>query len=193
MSLPLISDQLVKGTGASNFFASQWEQAREDRLMPRRSDLTARRLVPILPVLTIYEYRSPEEVIVRLCGSRFCQLVNINMTGKNLMDLAIGEHRRRKRIERWRNLASFPCGGLTKIALPQPGGFSYQCDAIFLPVAPDDDRAPLQFMSVLEELAPGEPTPEIQNFLQQQVQTYPDEFLYIDIGRGAPQGEPRVQ
>ena len=181
-----ILERLSKSSGPLHFLATQWEQAREGALLPRRDALTARRLIPILPLMAIYECRSPEEILFRLCGSNYSEMVGGNLTGKNIIDLAIGDDNRRRRIERWGAMLSLPCGAIAHGAVPQQSGNVIRCDTLFLPVAPDEDSAPLQFMSVIEEVAASELPPEVQEAFTRRVQIYSDDFVFVDIGRGVP-------
>ena len=186
MTRPSLLDCLPEAATHSRFLAELWENARKGGLLPSRVELTPRRLLPILPMVIIFEYRSPEAVIYRLCGTRFCQLFDRDLTGRNLIEQTNDPERRQIRSERWFNMASLPCGVYTASTVIMPNGYEFNCGSLFLPVLPQARSAPLQFLSVCEELPSGDPTPELVEQFKQRIQTNPGDFAYLDIGRGIP-------
>ena len=160
--------------------AEAWSQWRGDKLLPNRSDMQLADIVQILPYVSLVDVISETELTFRLAGTMVRDLMGIELTGRNLLDLTEPEYRAKRGAQAMQN-ARMPCGALWIWNIAFAGGENRQTENMSLPVMPDELGRPLQMLSVFEILKPRN-LPLAVDQLQQVASSEHHDF--IDIGTG---------
>ena len=71
-----------------------WDALRGDRLLPGRAEIDPAALVAVLPWVSIVELRDPNTMIYRLSGTALRDIMGIEATGRNMLDLVPATSRR---------------------------------------------------------------------------------------------------
>ena len=74
-----------------------WFAARRGEIMPRRDDLGPAALKLTMPLLLIFDYIGPDEVVCRMMGTRLRQFLGFEMTGLNILAVGQADLRERRR------------------------------------------------------------------------------------------------
>ncbi|ANK82278.1 MAG: hypothetical protein TEF_16885 [Rhizobiales bacterium NRL2] len=170
-------------------FLAAWIGWRKAGAPPRRRDVRLEDIVELLPGIILLEARAPDVFHFRLAGTGVDEYSGMHMTGVNALDLTAPENRATRARRLW-SLASTPCGGYFRFLHRYPETRAEApMEGIILPVLADADDAPVQLMSVFSSSrsrAESEPpSNDMRNAL-------PDEFYFVDLGFGAPEGEEPV-
>src|SRR5579859_3547099 len=118
-----------------------WDALRGDRLLPGRAEIDPAALVAVLLYVSIVELRDPDTMIYRLCGTALRDIMGIEATGLNMLDLAPPAGRRQRAYRNW-TAATRPCATAYEMNLTYPSGAVYVHEGISLPVAPPQGGAP---------------------------------------------------
>ena len=163
-------------------FARLWLGWRGDRLLPRRSDIELNALRRMLPLVLMMEYRSPDEAIIRVAGSRLRDFVGYELTGANYIELAPPEDRQVRRYRCWA-IATRPCGSRLIYDHRLESGRVAQAEVVSLPLDPDQAGGARMTLANIAPLAPRDPLIEGPAGPQLQVATT---YAFLDIGAGVP-------
>jgi len=156
-----------------------WDELRGDRLLPRRAEIDPAALVAALPYISIVELRDPDTMIYRLCGTALRDIMGIEATGRNMLDLAPRAGRRQRAYRNW-IAATRPCATAYEMNLTYPSGAVYVHEGIALPMAPARaDLPPL----LLRAFAPI-PGMIWYNRAEMPRAAGEYDFRFIDIGAG---------
>lgn len=93
---------------ANREFARHWLAWRGDRLLPDRADLDLNAIRPLLPRLMLFEMRAPDIIMVRVAGTRLREDLEVELTGRNYVDLVAPEPRAIRSHRMW-STAHHPC------------------------------------------------------------------------------------
>ncbi len=166
-------------------FIDAWTRWRGDLVLPRRSDMNLRDIARSLDSVILFEFLGPNDVLLRVAGSRLRELSGLELTGRNYKDLTRPEDWP-TRIERIAEMATRPCAGLMTVRYVMANGRRLVYETITLPVAPEaQDGAPqlLACNTLIDgyfELSAVNRSPGIPAV---------DDFSYVDIGAGRPDNQ----
>lgn len=163
-------------------FARLWHGWRGDRLLPRRADIELDALRRMLPLVVMIEYRSPDEAIVRVAGSRLRDFLGYELTGANYIDLAPVEDRAVRSYRCWA-VATRPCGSRLVYDHRLESGRVAQSEVVSLPLDADQAGSPRMTLANIAPLTPRDPNSEGPAGTQIEVATT---FAFLDIGAGVP-------
>ena len=158
---------------------SYWDMLRGDRLLPRRNEIDPAALVGALPYISIVEVRDPDTMIYRLCGTALRDIMGLEATGRNMLDLAPAEGRRARAYRNW-IAATRPCGTAYEMNLTYPSGAVYAHEGVSLPVAPSKPGAPVLLLRAFAPI-PGKIW---YNRAETPRAAGEYEFRFVDIGAG---------
>jgi|GEM_PF-1640835 len=116
-------------------FYSVWQNLRgpDGTDIPFRRDLSMAKLRRLASSLTIFEFPSPGEMIVKVSGTEMDAHFGQNLSGKNIVDV-IGETAARPMIRFNECLARHPCGGLVHDNMHIEGGGRIEATYLNLPL-----------------------------------------------------------
>jgi hypothetical protein len=156
-----------------------WDALRGDRLLPKRSEIDPAALVAILPYVSIVEVRDPDTMVYRLCGTALRDIMGIEATGLNMLDLAPPEGRRQRAYRNW-VAATRPCATAYELSLTYPSGAIYAHEGVSLPVAPPEPGAPSLLLRAFA------PIPGVIWYNRREMPRAAGEydFRFVDIGAG---------
>jgi hypothetical protein len=163
-------------------FARLWLSWRGDRLLPRRADIELNALRRMLPLVLLIEYRTPDEAIIRVAGSRLRDFVGYELTGANYIELAPPEDREVRRYRCW-TIATRPCGSRLIYDHRLESGRVTQAEVVSLPLDPDQAGGARMTLANIAPLTPRDPVIEgPARPLLEVASTY----AFLDIGAGVP-------
>jgi hypothetical protein len=163
-------------------FLQAWLGWRQDRLVPRRADMDLRAIARVLERVTLFELRSPDEIMIRLAGTALRELVDLELTGRNFRDLTAPEQWPMRRA-RLISMSERPCAGFMNYRDAQPSGRVVVFEAVTVPLDADDAGKPRLLLSCSSLLARSFEVPQ-----QEAPRTLDvaDSFAFVDIGAGVP-------
>lgn len=132
--------------------------------------------------VSVLEVHSPENITFRLVSALHTEISGQNLRGKNYIKFTPPEHQR-IRGERYQNKASVPCGSLAYQAVAQKSGLETPTISLALPVAPTSPGEPMKIYAATDITGNG----QLTKFDTMHLQPLSDEFIYLDIGNGAPE------
>lgn len=163
-------------------FAQLWLGWRGERLLPRRSDIELNAIRRMLPLVLMIEYRSPDEAIIRVAGSRLRDFVGYELTGANYIELAPPEDRSVRRYRCWA-IAAQPCGSRLIYNHRLHSGRVTQAEVVSLPLDPDQLGGARMTLTNIAPLLPRDPIIEGPAAPQLEVAIT---YAFLDIGAGVP-------
>ncbi len=166
-------------------FLSYWDDLRGDRLMPARSELDPASIKPILPFLAIGEFRTPSELIVRLAGTALRDMLGVELTGRNLLDISAPEDRRERGWRFWQT-ATHPCGSFYRMPLTFAHGASGWHEGLSLPIKADRADGPPMLVGIFGPMAGS----HWLNASQVAPIDLAPSFEFFEIGAGLPPQMP---
>jgi len=119
-------------------FLQYWLSIRHGGQLPLRDDFDPVRIPHLLNCIWLLDYRGPEEILVRLCGTSIDRRFGIEITGRNLLHLIPRDLRASYRTM-FGDMSRLPCGYLASgdILLH---GTRRTTEAVYLPLAGPDGR-----------------------------------------------------
>jgi hypothetical protein len=159
-----------------------WTAAREDKLMPRRSDIDPGKLRAIMPQIAVVAVSSPGTVGIRLAGTAYRDIFGFEPTSKNLIALTPA-NMRRVRAYRFHMGVTQPCAGRTVLSFDYSHGASDRFEFLALPLEAASAELPRMMICAIESLLGR----RWRNETSEEVIAGPAEsFEFIDIGAGIP-------
>ncbi|MBT5895489.1 MAG: PAS domain-containing protein, partial [Rhodospirillaceae bacterium] len=130
-------DDLHPLTGNCQNLADAWVAWRGDGLLPKRSDMRLEDISGILPYVCLVDVISETEIIFRLAGTMMREIIGVELTGRNLLELTEPEYRAKRGARTMQN-ATLPCGALWIWEIAFAGQESRRTENLSLPVKPDE-------------------------------------------------------
>lgn len=162
-------------------FLDAWHGWRGDNVLPLRGDVRPEDLRATMSTITILEMITPEQVIIRKYASNMIDRTGQDMKGVNIMEIANPDHRQ-KRLERYQNLATTPCGMLGIQPVRLADNSLLDVILLILPVAKALGGDP-KFFYVAEKITDNREWHEPSNVVATPTAK---NMEYIDIGCGVP-------
>jgi hypothetical protein len=158
-----------------------WDGLRGGSVLPRRTEIDPAAFIAILPWVAIVEVRDPDTMIYRLCGTALRDIMGIEATGLNMLDLAPPEGRLQRSYRNW-VAATRPCATAYEMNLTYPSGAMYAHEGISLPVAAEQPGAPALLLRAFA------PIPGVIWYSRREMPRAAGEydFRFVDIGAGIP-------
>ena len=150
---PLTFDRFETAIAMSNApdrlveFLEIYEEARGDRCVPTRQDLSFRRMAKLLPDITIMERPEPGSVVYRLMGTAVVERMGADLTGHNYLSYLTESERTRNDLGMGL-VSEVPCGTFAMYDNQYASGILSHNESIMLPI--DDGRggAPYQILGM---------------------------------------------
>lgn len=161
-----------------------WEAWRGAALLPSRADMRLEDISGLLSNIALLEVYGPDEVIIRLAGTRICEVFGRELKGTNYLDFVAPEGRR-LRAQRLQWQVTQPCGALVHSTHRARSGMSFRSEQVGLPIRPVVAGAPMQIIGVAAAL-PGQPRPT--HMPEDELGRLAETFRFLDIGAGVPNG-----
>ena len=177
-------NELTPVTRNCQILATAWTAWRGDKILPLRSDMQLDDITEILPSISLIEIEifSETEIIFRLAGTMVREVIGVELTGRNLMELTEPEHRA-SRGARTAQTVNQPCGAIWIWNIAFENQHRRPVEALGLPLQPNEDGSPPQLLNVFGMLDASSPPPAI-NRLQQLAAA--NQHSFVDIGAGVP-------
>lgn len=119
-------------------FLQYWLSIRASGHMPLKDDFDPVSIPDLLNCIWLLDYRGPDEILVRLCGTSIDRRFGIEITGRNLLSLIPGDLRSIYGAM-FGDICRLPCGYLTSGDILLHGA-RRTTEAIYLPLARTDGR-----------------------------------------------------
>lgn len=171
-------------TDAARSLFAAWKTWRGDALLPSRADMRLSDIVALLPMISVLEIRSPQEIVFRLAGTAITAAVGFELKGMNYLEMTKPEIRPH-RSARLLSLARQPCGGLAHNVRAVDDGGSAGIEIMVLPIRPAENDGALQLLSISALTDPGV---MLGGDIKAQLDKVADQFSYLDVGAGVPDG-----
>ena len=162
--------------------AAAWPVWRGEKLMPRRSDMRLEDIAGILPWITLVDVFSETEISFRLAGTMIREIMGVELTGRNLLDLTEPENRA-PRGARTVRTAKQPRGAIWIWRVAFAGQSSRPVEILSLPLRPNREGRPPQMLNVFGMFDSDNPPPAADQFQQLAAA---EQHNFIDIGAGVP-------
>lgn len=162
--------------------ATAWAAWRGEGLLPQRSDMRLEDITHVLPYICLADVISETEIIFRLAGTFVREIMGVELTGRNFLDLTEPEYRASRGARTMQNI-TIPCGAIWIWEIEFAGRKCRQVEILSLPARPNDPIRPMQMISVFGLLEPAN-RPRAVAHLQQLAAA--DQHNFIDIGSGLP-------
>lgn len=169
---------------ARSLFAA-WQTWRGDALLPSRTHMQLSDIVALLPMISVLEIRSPQEVVFRLAGTAITAAAGFELKGMNYLEMTKPEIRPH-RSARLLSLVRQPCGGLVHNVRDVDDGGSAGIEIMVLPIRPAENDGALQLLSISALTDPGI---MLGGDIKAQLDKVADQFSYLDLGAGVPDGK----
>ncbi len=179
----MLLDDLNPQTGNCRRLIDAWRPWRGDNLVPQRADMRLEDITDILPWISVADVISESEITIRLAGTMIREVLGVELTGRNLLDLTEPEHRP-ARGARSVQLTTQPCGAIWVWNLAFADQNSRPSENLSLPMLPNQAGRPMQMLNVFGMLSTKEPPLAINR--DQQVAPSV-QHTFIDIGAGIPE------
>ena len=153
--------------------------------VPKRSAFNPAEIKDLLPFIFIIEFRSKDDLYVRLSGTAIERVLRKSPTGQNYLDVVQDGEREFFR-EVGTNIMSVPCGGFFRRVLVLSNGDKQELQSKCLPFADRDGhlRYMIGMTSVRADLAVTRYDPPVKDVSEITG------FHYIDLGYGIPEDIP---
>jgi hypothetical protein len=181
---PSIEERLrnrVRGA-VSRRFVLAWLRWRRDRLMPNRSALDIADIRDLLASVALVEVAGPDEMRLKVAGTRLRDYANFEATGMSLADITPPDHWPIRRY-RMMQMAAWPCGGVSLKLDRRTAGSGVPFEIVTLPIMPDESGAPHQLITCVVPIG-GKSEPPVPD--RKPVMLLADHFDFLDIGAGTP-------
>lgn len=171
----------------SRLLLDAWFAARGRKLLPSREMIRPSALTKAMPLMVILDYRSPEDVVCLMTGTRIREFLGVELTGLNIHDLVRGETRKRRQ-RRFQLCAEQPCGMAAVMPIAIGEAAPREFEFLMLPVTAGKG---LQFFAIASalgeeiELPRGEYARESSPLAQ-----LADELRFVNLGAGVPSETP---
>jgi hypothetical protein len=163
--------------------AAAWALWRGEKLMPRRSEMRLEEITEILPWIALVDVFSATEISFRLAGTMIREILGIELTGRNLLELTEPEHRA-SRGARTLQTATQPCGAIWIWEIAFAGRLSRPVEILSLPLQPNREGRPPQMLNVFG-LFDSKIRPLAIDRFQELAAT--EQHSFIDVGAGVPE------
>ncbi len=180
-------DQRLRGAvreKASLKFVEAWLGWRgDDRLVPPRSAMEIADIRELLETVLLFEMNGPDEIRIKVAGSRLRAYADFEATGRSLKDVtppAIWP----VRCYRMQAVASWPCAGVMTTLDRKSIGAGVSVEGVTLPIGADEPGGSRLVITCLTALS-GAVEPPVPG--RRPLTVLPDEFAFIDIGAGRPE------
>ncbi len=178
----MLLNELTPATKNCHILATAWCGWRGDKMLPFRSDVRLEDIKEILPWITLIEVFSDSEIIFRLAGTMVREIMGVELTGRDLLELTEPGHRRARGV-RTAQTAHQPCGALWVWKVAFENEHRRPTENLSLPLLPNEDGRPTQLLNVFGMIDASDP-PRAINHLQQLASS--TQHSFIDIGAGVP-------
>lgn len=158
-----------------------WRESAGGDILPEGRELQLSKLAPWMPDMSKLTLEGPFEIRYRLVGTRACERLGMDPTGKNLyemMDPSIRDTIARSFAE----TVTRPCGFYGRYENVNTSGRHSAIQSLYLPLKPLPDGTP----KVIGMHAPGEMIDYKSPSDSVAIATTITEFTWIDLGFGAP-------
>lgn len=170
---------------ANHAFVRHWLAWRGDRLLPGRADLDLNAIRPLLPRLMLFEMRAPDDILVRVAGTQLREDLEIELTGRNYVEVAAPERRAIRSHRMW-STAHHPCASRLIREHRLKTGRVALAEVVTLPfdaLQPGEPRLLLTHFVVFGQRYEAGEAVEPAAIRRFDVV---DEFCFLDIGAGVP-------
>ncbi len=176
-------NDLKPETKNCQILAATWPTWRDGKLMPQRSDMRLEDITAILPWITLVDVFSETEISFRLAGTMIRELMGVELTGRNLLELTEPENRAARGTRTMRT-ATQPCGAIWTWEIAFADRNNRPVEILSLPLRPNGEGRPPQMLNVFGMFDSTNPPQAVDQF-QQLAESEQHEF--IDIGAGIPE------
>lgn len=169
---------------ASLRFIEAWLGWRgSSRLMPPRTAMDIGDIRELLDAVMLFELNGPDDIRIRVAGTRFRHHANFEATGRNLIELtppALWPIRR----YRMHAMAQLPCAGAMTTFDRETIGAGITIESVTLPIDADQPGGSRLLISCLTPVggAYEPPAPSRRQYI-----VLADQFAFVDIGAGRPE------
>ena len=175
-------NELGSTTKICQQLATAWAAWRGDKIMPARADMQLEDIVEILPWITIVDVISETELTFRLAGTMIREVMGIELTGRNLLEITEPEYQA-ARGAGIVQIAHKPCGVVWIWNIAFQNQDYRPAEILSLPVRSNKAGQPVQLLSVMGLLGRS----EMLRAMDHLQQLAPSELAsFIDIGAGIP-------
>jgi len=176
-------DILASATEPANRdFVAAWLRWRGPRQVPRRGDLDLVSIRRLMPMLLLVEVITPDEMRVRVAGTRLRDYLGVEITGANYIELAPPEGRAIRRHRTW-HMATQPCGSRLIYRHRFASGRVLPSEAVSLPLDTERADGPRLLLAHIAPMQADNASPEPAASTQVDIAA---SFSYLDIGHGVP-------
>lgn len=155
----------------------------EGRLIPPRGAMEIADIGALLGSVLLFEINGPDEIRIKVAGSRLRDYANFEATGRSLRDVTppgIWPVRR----YRMQAIASWPCAGAMTTLDRKSIGAGVSVEGLTLPIDADEPGGSRLLITCLTALS-GAVEPPVPG--RRPLTVLPDQFAFIDIGAGRPE------
>ena len=165
-------------------FVDAWLRWRGSRLLPRRGDMDLHDIARNLPTIALLEVLGPDNILVRLAGTRLRFLSGFEATGRNYKEFTPPADWP-ARSQRYLEMVGRPCGTYNTVHFELPQGPVLVFEGLNLPIDADEPGRPRQILCCLTPLDKlyRPPNPAVQSYIPAS-----DDLVFVDIGAGVPDG-----
>jgi len=168
-------------TERSVAFADYWHGLPKRDLVPSRTDFEPAAVSGLLPTFIIHDLVSPEQIVIRLAGTKLREGFGFDATGRNYLDF-VDPARRPKAARAIFLVTTQPCGMLVRLISRTKAGVTYLNETFALPMRDNDGQARLVYYQSNDL-----PLPEYRDAASDQlVRLDLAGRTFIDIGAGIP-------
>jgi hypothetical protein len=172
-------------TADSRALFAVWQRWRGDRLLPRRADVDLAPLGRLMPRLALLEARAATDIVFRLAGTELERLYGRRLTGESYVTMVPPDEQASRGDLLWR-IAQQPCSCVQHAVFRWQSGQRSTLEIFGLPILPDRDGGPLQFIAVVSHLTPQDWKAPGWGEVDPVVAMDSKTLRFIDIGAGLP-------
>lgn len=168
-----------------------WYSIRYGKVLPDVADFDPMRITRLLPDISVFERRKPDELIYRLAGTAIAERMGHDPTGENLVDLT-DPARHAFVTDLFTGIIETPAGAFVRYENTYASGRKAMVQSFFLPmVGPKKEGGegePSQgFLQRILSIHHMEAAKEYESERQRTtVGSDIDKTVWIDIGQGVP-------
>jgi hypothetical protein len=163
-------------------FVSAWLRWRGEALVPNRADVDLNLIKRELAMVSLFELKSPDEIIIRVAGSGLTPFKGVDLTGMNLAELTPKADWPVRRY-RMQSMVRHPCGGALMHEVRTRDKLLHAVAMVALPLLPAvPSGLPQLLVLTVRTDQPGVAPTEAYG----AAMPIPDVFSFIDIGAGTP-------